>query len=153
MMIKTMLKGIGITFLFLVIIFVLIFAWSSVKSSQYEETAIPYMNTAIEDISKWNVESFKQYLTPSIIKDINEQDLKTLIKGLSKMGGLVEIGEYEFNNVTSRAVTSGGSGTFVTYVVPAKYENGDANLTITLKEEGDSFSVYHFKLNSLTLLE
>ncbi|WDT84396.1 DUF3887 domain-containing protein [Alteromonas sp. 009811495] len=152
-MFKKLLKGIGVVLLSLVGIIIVIAAWSGYKSSQYEGTAIPYMDKAIPELSKWELDNFKKYLTPSVMEELNEKDLKTLIKGLSKMGELVEVGDYQFNTVTSRALTSGGSGTFVTYIVPAKYENGEATLTITLKEEGESFSVYHFNLNSLALFE
>ncbi len=152
-MFKKLLKGFGIALLILICLFVLIAVWSGYKSSEYEKTAIPYMDTAIADISSWELGTLKSYLTPSEVENINEDDLKRLIKALSKMGALVEIGEYQFNTVTSRALTPGGSGTFVTYTVPAVYENGDAVLTITLKEEGDSFSVYHFKLDSLALFD
>lgn len=152
-MFKKILKGFGIAVLTLVLLFVLVAVWSGYKSSQYEETAIPYMDTAIADISTWELETFKKYLTASELEDINQSDLEKLIRALSKMGKLVEIGEYQFNTVTSRALAGGGSGTFVTYTVPATYENGNATLIITLKEEADSFSVYHFKLNSLALFD
>ena len=152
-MFKKLLKGFGIALLILICLFVLIAVWSGYKSSEYEKTAIPYMDTAIADISSWELGTFKSYLTPSEVENINEDDLKRLIKALSKMGALVEIGEYQFNTVTSRALTSGDAGTGGTYTVPAVYENGDAVLTLTLKEEGDSFSVYHFKLDSLALFD
>ena len=134
-MFKKLLKGFGIALLILICLFVLIAVWSGYKSSEYEKTVIPYMNTAIADISSWELDTFKNYLTPSEIENINGDDLKRLIKALSKMGALVEIGEYQFNTVTSRALTSVCSGTFVTYTVPALSENVDAVLTIPLKEE------------------
>lgn len=112
-MYKKLLKGFGIALLILICLFVLIAVWSGYKSSEYEKTAIPYINTAIADISSWELDTFKNYLTPSEVENINEDDLKRLIKALSKMGALVEIGEYQFNTVTSRALTSGGSGTFL----------------------------------------
>ena len=118
-MFKKLLKGIGVVLLSLVGIIIVIAAWSGYKSSQYEGTAIPYMDKAIPELSKWELDNFKKYLTPSVMEELNEKDLKTLIKGLSKMGELVEVGDYQFNTVTSRALTSGGSGTFVTYIVPA----------------------------------
>ena len=52
-MFKKLLKGFGIALLILICLFVLIAVWSGYKSSEYEKTAIPYMNTAIADISSW----------------------------------------------------------------------------------------------------
>ncbi|MEA3588648.1 hypothetical protein J6I75_09800 [Pseudidiomarina sp. 1APP75-27a] len=152
-MFKKVLKGLGIAILSLITLFVIIGVWSTYKSSAYETTAIPYLDVAIPEISTWEKPVMKSYFTPSVLADISEKDLDTLVRALSKMGKLVELGQYEFSSVTSKAITGGGSGTFVTYVVPATYENGDATLTVTLKEEDDSFSVYEFNLNSMALLE
>lgn len=152
-MFKKVLKGLGIAILSLITLFVIIGVWSGYKSSTYEKTAIPYLDVAIPEISTWETDAMKKYLTPSVLADVSEKDLNTVVRTLSKMGELVELGQYEFSSVTSKALIGGGSGTFVTYVVPANYENGQATLTVTLKEEGDSFSVYQFNLNSMTLLE
>jgi len=152
-MLKKLLKGIGITILGMFILFAIIATWSNIKSSNYKETAIPYLDTALTDISSWELDVLKKYMTPSSLEGVSEEDLAKLVRAFSKMGKLKEFGKYEFTNVSSKAMAGGDSGTFVTYVVPAKYENGDATITVTLKEEQDSFSVYHFNLNSMTLIE
>lgn len=152
-MIKKVLKGFGVVFLCFIMLMILVAVWSYYKSSEYEETAVPYMETAIKDISTWDKEVIKSYLTPSVESTINDSDFEILVNSFTKMGALVEISEYQFNSVESKAVMGSESGTFVTYTIPTKYENGDATITLTLKEEGDSFSVYQFNLNSLTLLK
>lgn len=152
-MIMKILKGFGIAFLSLIAVFIVIAAWAGFKSASYNETAVPYMKQVIPAISTWQVDAMKLHLTPSVLESIDEKDLTTIVNGLAKMGQLIELGEFEFSKVTSQALTGGNSGTFVTYTVPAKYENGDATITVTLKESGDSFTVYHFNLNSLALLQ
>ncbi|MCH2089796.1 MAG: hypothetical protein MK175_21670 [Pseudoalteromonas sp.] len=64
-MVKKILKGIGITFLVLISLFVLLAIWTANKSSAYKETAIPYLNSAITDISQWDPQTLKNYMTPS----------------------------------------------------------------------------------------
>ncbi len=147
------LKGIGIAFLSLVVLFVCVGIWSFYKSSEYENTAIPYLEIAIRDISGWDKQVMAGYMTASVVDTVSDDDLTVIVGALSKMGKLQSLGDYQFTDVSSKAIVGAESGTFVTYVVPAHYENGDATITVTLKEEGDSFSVYRFNLNSLTLLK
>lgn len=41
----------------------------------------------------------------------------------------------------------------VSYVVEAKYENGDATIDITLKDMGDTFNIHSFNLYSMALFK
>ncbi|KZN30448.1 hypothetical protein N480_05705 [Pseudoalteromonas luteoviolacea S2607] len=152
-MFKKILKGLGFTLLVIIGLFTFALAWTSYKAASYEETAIPYMDKAIKDISTWQVDTVRSYLVVSTNDRVSESDLQALVKGLSKMGRLIEIGEFQFMNVSSTAMAGEASGSFVTYRVPAKYENGDGLITITLQEVDDSFQVYSFNLNSLALLK
>ena len=152
-MVKKILKGIGITFLVLISLFVLLAIWTANKSSAYKETAIPYLNSAIVDISNWDAQTLKNYMTPSSIENATDEDISKIMRAFSKLGELKELGEFEFINVSSKAVTGGGSGTYVTYLIPASYTNGEAQITVTLKEEGESFSIYNFSLNSMALID
>ncbi|AOT08713.1 hypothetical protein [Pseudoalteromonas luteoviolacea] len=152
-MFKKILKGLGAILLVFVVFFTVIGGWTVYKSSEYEKTAIPYMDVAIRDISSWQVETMKGYLVKTTLDGVSDEDLQKIVKGLSNMGNLIELGEYQFKSVSKKAMAGGESGTFVSYTVPAKYEKGDATLTITLKVVEDSFLVYSFNLNSLALLD
>ncbi len=147
-------KGIGIAILLLVLLLVSIGVWTWYKSSKYEETAVPYVTKAIYDISEWNLESMKSYLAPEVMKEVSDSDLKKILNGLSKMGKLLHLEEPQFLSISSQATTKTGSGTFISYKVPAKYEKGDATLNIILKEVGEGrFIIYKFNLDSLALFE
>jgi len=152
-MFMKILKGLGVALLVIIGFFILIGIWTGYKSSEYEKTAIPYMNVAIKDISNWQIDTIKSYLTENVRDNLSDADSQKMINILSKMGSLIEVGEYQFTNVSTQSVLGGESGTYVSYIVPAKYENGDATITITLKEVGDSFQVYSFNLDSLALFE
>jgi hypothetical protein len=152
-MFTKILKGFGITLLVIIGLFVSIGIWSGYKSAEYEETAIPYMTKAIHDISNWQLDTMKSYLASEVLEGVTDSDLGKVVNGLSRMGNLLELGEYQYQGVSTRAMAGGNSGTFVSYQVPAKYEKGNATLSITLKEVDNGFIVYNFNLNSLALFD
>ena len=143
----------GITLLVIICLFVILAVWTSFKASGYKETAMPYLTPALTEISKWDAQTLKSYMTPTSIEGVADDDLSKIIRAFSKLGDLKKLGEYQFINVSTKAVTGDGSGTFVTYKIPASFENGEAQITVTLKEEGESFSIYHFNINSMAMIE
>ena len=152
-MIKKIFKGIGITLLVLVVLIVGVGIWTGYKSATYETTAIPYMANAIPEISKWNPEIMRSYMSPETLVDVTENDFSNIVRALSKMGALISTGEPIFQSVNSSSTVQNGSMTLVTYHVPATYENGDANLTVVLKEKDESFEIYRFNLDSMALFK
>ena len=150
---KRILKWIGIflAVLFLVILLGILFAW--LKSGEYDETAIPYINEVVPILSEWDPDKARPYFLPAALESASEEDFQKLFSFLSKMGLLIELGEPQFSNVTSGVTIKDGAATIVTYTVPAEYEYGDAQLTLRLVEDGESFSIYYFNLNSSALMD
>jgi len=152
-MIKRILKWIGIFLAGLIILILLAGIFAGYKSAQYEETAVPYLKEVVPIISQWDAESSRVYFSPAALKEVSEEDYQKLFSFLSRMGGLLALGDPVFHNVSSGATLREGANTIVTYTITAEYEYGDALITIRLVEKGDSFEIYHFNLNSTALLD
>lgn len=152
-MIKKLLKGIAIIFLVLVILIVSVGAWTGYKSAGYELTAIPFMAEAIPEISKWDSAIMRSYMDPETLEGVSEEDFSEMVRVLSKMGSLISTEEPVFQTVNSSSTIQHGAMTLVTYHVPATYENGEAKLTVVLKEKETSFDVYRFKVESMALFK
>ena len=149
--IKTFFKTIGILFLVLIVLLVCAGGWTGYKSSGYEKTAIPFMEKAIPEISKWDSDIMKSYMAPETMSEVSDAEFSKMVKILSKMGALISIDEPMFQSVSSSTTSKYGAMTAVTYKVKAIYENGDATLNIVLKESGDSFKFFRFNVDSLAL--
>ena len=152
-MLKKFLKGLGITVLVIAIIFAGIFVWVSIISSKYNETAIPYIEKVMPELSKWDVDVAKQYMAPEALDSVSDADFAKLMKFLSKIGSLKSIEEPQFQNASSSATTGTGTLTTVLYTFTAHYENGDATITLKLKPVENGYQVYHFNVNSMALAE
>lgn len=140
--------------IFLVIVLAIggmgLFAWY--KTSQYDDTAVPYVKTTMPELSKWNPEITKKYMAPEVMEQTTDKHFTKVNKYLSKLGPLVSFEEPSFTNIHTGATFENGKQTIVTYTIDAKYENGDAVISISLLDLGNSFQVWKFNVNSSALM-
>ena len=152
-MFKKILKGIGITVLVIVLLFIGIGSYTGYKTSEYEETAVPYLKEAVPALSKWDIELSKEYFSSIVFEDTTDEDLAKLFNWLSKLGVLESLEEFEFINLRSGVNTKLGSHKLVTYQTKAHFENGAALITVRLLDKDQVFKVYSFHVNSDALIE
>lgn len=152
-MFKKILKWLGIILLGIILLFILVAAYTGYKQSEYKETAVPYIKEVIPAISEWDTEKAKPFFVPSTFDNVSQEEFEKLFRWFSKLGRLQSIEKPEFNQIHSGATVREGANTIVTYTVLAHYENGDAQITIRLLDLGDTFEIYHFNVNSTALIE
>jgi hypothetical protein len=152
-MIKKILIVMGFLLLLIILFIAGLAIWTWYKSSSYEKTAVPYIKNAIIEISKWDPDVISSYMSPDVRKEIIETEFTDLVRVFSKMGILISIDEPQFKTVTISRSKEHGAMKLVSYVVEAKYENGDATIDITLKDMGDTFNIHSFNLYSMALFK
>lgn len=150
---KKVLMGLGGIFLVIVLAFagMGLFAWY--KSSQYDDTAVPYIKATIPELSTWDTDLIKSYMAPTVLEETTGENFAKIIKYLSRLGTLITVGEPIFTRIHTGANLADGKQTIVTYTIDAVYENGDAVITMSLLDLGSSFQVYNFHINSIALIE
>ena len=152
-MLKKILKVLAIIILLIAVLFAGMYIWVSIISSKYNETAIPYIENVMPELSKWDVDVAKQYMAPEALKAVSDEDFSKLMKFLSKIGSLKSIEEPQFQNASSSVTTGTGTLTTVLYTFTAHYEFGDASITLKLKPVENGYQVYYFNVNSMALAE
>jgi hypothetical protein len=150
---NTFLKMVGVVALVVIAMICIFVGWIYLNKTQYEKTAVPYIQKVIPEMSKWDPSIAKQYFSPEVLKNQNDETLNKLMKFLSKMGKLKSFEHPEFVSVTTSATTSSGKMKFIAYTVICHYENGDATLSISLKQVDQGFEIYSYHLNSMALAE
>ena len=105
------------------------------------------------ELSKWDVTVAKQYMAPEALKSVSDEDFSKLMKFLSKIGSLISIEDPQFQNLSSSVTTDTGTLTTVLYKFTARYENGDATITLKLKPIDSGYQIYYFNVNSMALAE
>jgi len=142
---KKFLKVVGIIFLCIVLLFIALGLYVSTKSSEYEATAVPFINEVIPKLSTWDLEVFKEYSTPESNKASSDADFSKLLRWFTKLGKLESIGEPVFKSIMN--------GNLITYIVPVNYEAGEATITLSLRDTDGEFLIHYFNLDSMALVE
>ena len=149
---KKFLTILGAIFLGLILIIAIFFFKTSIDTSQYEKTAIPYIQKVVPELSKWNTNLAKEYFVPAATKDTKKFEL--VFNYLSKLGKLQSMQKPKFISYhTNTSLDSGKNSIFLAYRVDAKYEKGDANITIILQPQEKSYKVYRFNVSSMALMK
>jgi len=130
-----------------------IFAYSKYEAAQYADTAVPYVKMVVPEISKWDAEVIKNYMNAESLEATSEERIVGVLKYLSRLGTLKEAAEPSFSKVFTGPYVEGVRKTFVAYKIDAIYEHGDAVITLNLLDNGDSFQVYKFDINSAALAQ
>ena len=127
------------------------FIYSHMLSSKYADSAIPYMEKVLPQISTWDAEIVKQYMAPEVLETVTDENLQALMAALSKIGTLESVGEYSFENKVSGDDDKLGAATVITYEIDAQYSSGPAVVTLRLLVRGDSYEVFRFNFQSQAL--
>jgi len=130
-----------------------IFAYSKYEAAQYADTAVPYVKMVVPEISKWDAEVIKTYMNAESLEATSEERIVGVMHYLSRLGTLKAAAEPSFSKVFTGPYVEGVRKTFVAYTVAAVYEQGAAVITLNLLDNGDSFQLYKFDINSAALAQ
>jgi len=125
--------------------------YSGQKEIQYVDTAVPYVKQVIPELSKWDPVVAKQYMATAFMEKTSEENFARIINALSRIGALQEMAEPSFEEIYSGNTPGGELQTIISYTVKARYETGDAKITLALLDLGGEFKVYRFNVESEAL--
>ncbi len=126
--------------------------YQNYQGTEFDKTAIPYIQEVITVISKWDPETTRALMAPEIAATIPDEKFIRAMHFFSKLGALQSIGEPEFEKALVDQQTDIGEQTILEYKIDAKYENADAEINLKLLERGESFEIYRFNFSSEFLL-
>ena len=118
------------------------------SSKAYIETNVPPI------ISTWSKDELLKRASPQLLKILNEkpEQLDLLFQKLSKLGALRSFGEIKGDSLVSYN-TQNGKATTASYVATAKYENGEAKISIRLVQLSGQWQFIYFYVNSPLFLQ
>ena len=136
-----------------ILFFALLGLWTWKEQSDYEKTAVPYLKSVIPEMATWNSDVAWEHLAEGIRDQTNRDDHAKIIRYLSSLGALENLGRPQFRQVTSSASVRNGTQKLVFYQVPAVFEKGEASIDVTLLDEDGQFSIYAFHVRSMAFAE
>ena len=131
----------------------LLAVWVQQAQVDYEETAVPYLNEHLPVIASWDADSTWGLIDDDVRSDLDRGEFEKAIGYLGQLGRLEWLGDPEFQHVMAYAGFSSGAMKRLNYVIPARFEEGDARIAITLVDRRGEFNVYHFNVDSMAFAD
>ncbi|MFK5926227.1 MAG: hypothetical protein QM483_06330 [Desulfuromusa sp.] len=127
------------------------FGYWAYLAAQYDDTAVPYIQKVLPELSTWNPDIVKQYMAPEVLRTVTAEELEGLMGALAKIGSLQSIGKLSFKNKSTLDDVQLANHLLITYEVEALYSTGDAKITISLLGRDGSYDLYSFNFQSEAL--
>jgi hypothetical protein len=122
-------------------------------SSDYDEAALPYIEKAVTEISKWDPATTRELMVAEVAANIPEETFTKGMAWFSRLGTLQSMDEPEFKKAYVDQATELGKHTIVEYSTDARYANGDATINIKLLNRHGYYEIYSFNFSSEALIE
>ncbi len=137
-----------IFFILLVAGLVMYALWYGIKADRYDETAIPYLESALPRLTSWEYEELKPLLSPSARQDFENEKMRAAYQSYNRLGQLISMERPQY--VASRSDSSDELGEIevVDYKVLLQLDSGPAMIKIKLVADGQSYHIQHFGIHS-----
>ena len=122
------------------------------QGSEYDQLAVPYLETVIPQISEWDPVKTKALMVPEIAATIPDDKFARAMEFFSQLGTLLSMAEPGFEKAFVDQETDLGTQTIIEYNVDTTYEKGDAEINFKLLERDGRFLIYRFNFSSEALL-
>lgn len=121
------------------------------QSSRYADTAVPYIEKLVPEISRWDPAVIKTYMAPGSLERLSDEKIDQIVAYLSRLGELEGYDQPQFDEIYTMEQDGAAEKTILYYTVEARYESGDATFNLHLVDRGESFQVHNFTINSAAL--
>lgn len=122
--------------------------WYGIKADRYDETAIPYLESALPRLASWDYAQLKPLLTSGARQDFEHEKVQAAYQAFSRLGQLQSMDRPQF--VANRFDSSDEAEDIeiVDYKVPLQFDSGPAMIKIKLLADGKSYRIHHFGIHS-----
>ena len=123
------------------------------QGDEYSVSAVPYIKQVIPEVSKWDPAITRGLMAAEVLETIPDDRFVRAMTWFSKLGALKSMEEPVFKKLHSEEETDIGVQTIIEYDINAKYENGDALISLKLLDRDGTYEIYRFNLSSSLLAE
>lgn len=122
--------------------------WYGIKADRYEETAIPYLESAMPRLTSWKYEQLEPLLSPGARADFNSKKLRAAYQSFGKLGQFQSMEKPRFTASRNETSKELGDIEIIDYQVALQFDSGPAMIKVKLVADGDSYYVQHFGFHS-----
>jgi hypothetical protein len=127
---------------------VLYSAWYGIKADRYDETIVPYLESALPKLTSWQYAQLKPLLSPQALIEFDSDEGLAAYRLFSKLGRLESSGTPEYLGDRSETTKQLGDIELVAYQVPLQFETGPGVIKIHIVSDGKRYYIHHFGIQS-----
>ena len=127
--------------------------WFGIKADRYDETAIPFLQSAMPKLTSWQYEQLRPLLSPGAKQDFENEKVRAAYQSFSRLGRFQSMEKPRYTSSHSENIPQLGDVELVEYQVALQFDSGPAGVKIKLVTDGRSYHVQHFSFQSETFVD
>ncbi|MFT5597494.1 MAG: hypothetical protein ACI9YO_001125 [Gammaproteobacteria bacterium] len=122
--------------------------WFGISADKYDETAVPYFEKHLPDITSWKYSKLKPLLTPEAQEKFETEVGRATFLLFTQLGQLKSSGKPQYGSKGAEFSEGLGEVDLVSYTVPVLFDTGPATIKAKLVINGDSYIIQHIGISS-----
>ena len=127
--------------------------WYGISADKYDETAVPYFEKHLTDITSWKYTKLKPLLTPQAQTEFETKAGRATFLLFTQLGQFQSSGKPQFGAKGVEFSEGLGDVDIVSYTVPVVFDTGPAVIKANLVINGDSYIIQHIGISSAVFAE
>lgn len=118
------------------------------RADRYDETAVPYLESALPKLTSWQYAKLKPLLSPEAQLVFENEKVQTAYRLFSRLGQLKSADKPQYKGSSTDTSQALGEVEVVAYEVLLEFDSGPAVIKINLVADGESYYINHFGIQS-----
>jgi len=122
--------------------------WFGIKADRFDESAIPYLESAMPMVTSWQYQQLKPLLSPGARQDFENEKVRSAYQAFSQLGQFQSMDKPRYSSSQEGSSKELGDIELVEYQVVLQFDSGPAVIKVKLITDGESYFVHHFVIQS-----
>jgi hypothetical protein len=122
--------------------------WFGIKADRYDETAIPYLESAMPVLTSWQYDQLRPLLSPGAQLDFENEKVRAAYRSFGRLGRFQSMEKPRYMASRADSNTELGDIEIIEYQVELQFDSGPAVIKVKLVADGKSYHVRHFSFQS-----
>ncbi|MDH5353279.1 MAG: hypothetical protein OEY09_02445 [Gammaproteobacteria bacterium] len=122
--------------------------WFGMKADRYDDTAIPYLESAMPRLTSWQYELLEPLLSPTAKLNFKNQEMREAYRLFNRLGQFESMDKPRYEKSYSGVSQALGDVEIVEYQASLEFDTGPAVVKIKLIADGKSYYINHFGFHS-----
>ncbi|MFT5218579.1 MAG: hypothetical protein ACI9LO_001217 [Planctomycetota bacterium] len=122
--------------------------WYGMKADRYDETAVPYLESTIPELTSWQYYRLRPLLSPTARQVFENKKVRLAYQAYSQLGQLQSMDKPQYIASSFKSDAELGDIEVIDYQVVLQFDSGPAVIKIKLIADGKSYFVHRFSIQS-----